>query len=173
MICVCPPELKNCIVYIYCSYFVFQKVLDCMIKGKWITEYFWCKFFLIFFYLFDLTECCGTTTAFETDSSGCLSFSFKTGTLAAIVRNEITYLCYIYDEIVTILPAAWNRSFTCTHSNGTFNLCVSDLRFSDSGLFSLKVSSILEQNVTLEIQGKAFCTSNLFQVQYGLQNLQQ
>lgn len=122
--------------------------------------------------MFDLTECCGTTTALETDSSGCLSFSFKTGTFATIVRNGIT-LCYIYDERGTIIPAAWNRSFTCTYSNGTFNLCVSDLRFSDSGLFSLKVSGILEQNVTLEIQGKAFCTSNLFQVQYGLQNLQQ
>lgn len=65
-------------------------------------------------------------------------------------------LCYINEESVRIIPLAWNRSFICTYSNATLNLCISDIRFSDAGLFSLKVSTIFEQNVTLEIQGKTF-----------------
>lgn len=114
-----------------------------------------CLFWLIFV-LSKTEECCGTTTVFETDSSGCISFSFKTGSIAFIVRNMTSSLCYINGESVRIIPLAWNRSFICTYSNATLNLCISDIRFSDAGLFSLKVSTIFEQNVTLEIQGKRY-----------------
>lgn len=115
---------------------------------------FGCKFL----YLFDLTECCGTTTVLETETSGCISFPFQTEITAAafIVRNKTSSLCYIYRETVSMIQSAWNRTFTCTYSNATFNLCISDLRFSDAGLFSLKVSNIFVQNVTLEVHGKSF-----------------
>lgn len=124
-----------------------------------IKDYSWIAdcFRISFFYLFDLTECCGTTTVLETDSSGCITFPFQTEmTPAFIVRNERTTLCYIFNDRVTMLPLAWNRTFTCTYSNATFNLNISDIKFSDAGLFSLKVSTVLVQNVTLEVHGKPF-----------------
>lgn len=94
----------------------------------------------------------------ETDSSGCISFPFQqTEVIAAfIVRNGTSALCYIYQESVFMVQLAWNRTFTCTYSNATFNLCISDLKFSDAGLFSLKVFNIMVQNVTLEVHGKTF-----------------
>lgn len=63
-------------------------------------------------------------------------------------------LCITYHEIIHTIPDGWNRSFTCTYSNSTlnFNLCISDLKVTDAGLFSLKISNIFVQNVTLQIQ---------------------
>lgn len=92
----------------------------------------------------------------ETDSSGCIPFPFQQTevNLAFIVRNGTSVLCYILRESVSMVQLTWNRTFTCTYSNATFNLCISDLKFSDAGLFSLKVSNIMVQNVTLEVHGK-------------------
>lgn len=105
-----------------------------------------------------LTECCGKNTFLESGSSGCISFSVKTDYFALIVRNEMNVLCITYHEIIHTIPDGWNRSFTCTYSNSTlnFNLCISDLKVTDAGLFSLKISNIFVQNVTLQIQGKTF-----------------
>lgn len=105
-----------------------------------------------------LTECCGNTTFLKSSSFGCISFSLETESTALIVRNEMSVLCYTYGGIVTTIPNAWNRSFTCTYSSSTLdvNLCIFDLKFTDAGLFSLKISNIFVQNVTLQIQGKTF-----------------
>lgn len=91
----------------------------------------------------------------ETGSTDCISFEIKENSpLLFIVRNETLYLCVYSAGTAAPVSVAWNRPYNCSVSNSIFKLCITDVQFPDSGLFSLKLGDKLVQNITLQIEGK-------------------
>lgn len=89
-----------------------------------------------------------------------ISFSYNSDSAsdaAFMIRNENLTLCYVLRGRVTIIDPkfAWNSTYNCSYLAANFSLCIKDVQFSGAGLFSLKVSSILVKNVTLQVEGKS------------------